>query len=162
MVPLLTHAREELIPYFTTGAFASFAPQEFNGDWSNIALDEGFLTISATKGKTASRRVVPISTNLKAWLMPFFQTSGRVVPFDNIQATGRARRRTGDEMEEECPASLVLLLPPGDLKDSGKVAYEAANSSTMIYRHYQRTRATSRCHALVQHRELLWIPECQS
>ena len=39
-------------------------------DWKAVDLERKFIEIRAGQAKTASRRVIPISDNLAAWLMP--------------------------------------------------------------------------------------------
>jgi hypothetical protein len=51
-------------------------------------LAGGGIEVKATKAKTASRRLVPLSANLKLWLAPWHQPAGRGVPFNDV---GRQR-----------------------------------------------------------------------
>jgi integrase len=49
-------------------------------DWREIRLDRGFIEVSAAKAKTASRRLVTILPNLKAWLTRVRRSEGPVTP----------------------------------------------------------------------------------
>jgi integrase len=37
-------------------------------DWAKVDLERGYITVDASTAKTNSRRLVPITPNLKAWL----------------------------------------------------------------------------------------------
>lgn len=47
-------------------------------DWSEIDLEDGHIEIKAVNAKTAQRRIVAISDNLKAWLLPLEKHEGNV------------------------------------------------------------------------------------
>ena len=47
-------------------------------DWTAIDLERRIIEVRAGQAKTASRRVIPISDNLAAWLEPF-ERQGKVV-----------------------------------------------------------------------------------
>jgi hypothetical protein len=75
----LTHARNEMIPFLAIGAFAGLRTAEIQRlDWSEVHSEDGFIEVKAGKSKTASRRIVPISANLAAWLKDFVKPTGRV------------------------------------------------------------------------------------
>src|SRR5206468_5371575 len=50
----------------------------------DVDLAERHIEVTAAKSKTASRRLVPITDNLAAWLTPYAQPSGRVTGFENM------------------------------------------------------------------------------
>jgi len=51
------------------GAFAGLRTAEIlTQKWSDISFDRGFIRMTAAKGNTAQKRLVPISENLRAWL----------------------------------------------------------------------------------------------
>jgi len=86
LVEILTVAREEMIPFLTLGAFAGLRTAEIERlDWSEVQLKdkEPFIEIKASKAKTASRRLVPVSENLAQWLKPHRKEHGRVWDFKN-------------------------------------------------------------------------------
>jgi integrase len=81
----LRFARTELVPFVAIGAFAGLRTAEIGRlDWSEVHMKDRFIEIKASKAKTASRRIVPISDNLAKWLKPHAQEHGRVVPFENM------------------------------------------------------------------------------
>ena len=48
--------------------------------WDRIDLAGGHIKVDAAIAKTASRRLVPISENLRAWLAPYAQKEGSIRP----------------------------------------------------------------------------------
>ena len=71
MTEILTHADERLIPFLTLGGFAGIRHAEIQRlEWTDINFDKGLIDIRARKSKTASRRIVPLLDNLRAWLEP--------------------------------------------------------------------------------------------
>ncbi len=82
---LIEHADNRLLPYIVIGAFAGLRGAEIQRlDWSEIDLADGFIEVTAEKAKTDTRRLVPISPNLKAWLQDCRKKSGPVCPFKNV------------------------------------------------------------------------------
>jgi integrase len=64
---LIDKAKDKLLPYLVIGAFAGLRGEEMKRlDWSEIDLADGFIEVAADKAKTDTRRLVPISANLKA------------------------------------------------------------------------------------------------
>ena len=63
---ILAAADDTMIPFLTFGAFAGVRHAEIQRlDWSEVRLEDGFIKLKAGKAKTAARRLVPISDNLK-------------------------------------------------------------------------------------------------
>ena len=85
MAKLFKHADEDIIAFLAIGAFAGLRHAEIlRLDWSEIDLAGGLIEVKAAKAKTASRRLVPISANLKKWLAPRHQGFGKVVLVEQI------------------------------------------------------------------------------
>ena len=72
------------MPFITIGAFAGLRHAEIQRlDWAEVRLDDGLIEVKASKAKTASRRLVPITENLKAWLTPLRKAAGPVCEYVN-------------------------------------------------------------------------------
>jgi len=80
------------------GAFAGLRDAEIKRlDWSEVDFARGFIEVKAAKAKSARRRIVPIQTNLAAWLSqaPIGLRHGRLVPKGVPSKLARARKAAG-------------------------------------------------------------------
>src|SRR5439155_15445876 len=69
MAMVLSTAEERMVPFLAIGAFAGLRSAEIlRLDWSKVNLETGYITVDASVAKTNSRRLVPITPNLKLWL----------------------------------------------------------------------------------------------
>ncbi|MGI9114622.1 MAG: tyrosine-type recombinase/integrase [Chthoniobacterales bacterium] len=147
---LLTHAPGRLLPFFAIGAFAGLRSQEIMRlDWSEIRFEQGFIEVTASKAKTASRRLVPLLPTLAAWLLPLRQRTGHVVGYTRNDVLCEARQRyckngikRGDETFEFAwkPNALrhsYASYRLADIKDAARVALEMGNSPAMLFRNYR-------------------------
>jgi integrase len=145
---LLTAVRPELVPYLAIGAFAGLRTAELKRlDWSEVNLTERFIEVTAKKAKTGSRRLVPITDNLHAWLLPFASPAGQVVLF--AENLGRQRDRFVADVNQMYPDagfewkrnglrhSFVSYRLASE-KDTAQVALEAGNSPQVIFKHYRQ------------------------
>src|SRR5262249_11307989 len=58
-----------LLPLLVLGGFAGLRTAEvMRQNWSDINLERGWIRVTAAKGNTAQKRLVPISENLRQWL----------------------------------------------------------------------------------------------
>ena len=74
-----------MIPFIAIGAFAGLRAAEIARlDWSVVDLKRKIIHLRADQAKTASRRIIPVSDNLRAWLLPRVG-KGRVVPNAEMQ-----------------------------------------------------------------------------
>ncbi len=154
----LRFARTELVPFVAIGAFAGLRTAEIGRlDWTEVHLKERFIEIKASKAKTASRRLVPISDNLAKWLKPHVQEHGRVLPFDNIpKQIGWLVEDTNDGLKEAAKESgkdpekarqvkwkknalrhSFISYRVAETQDVAQVALEAGNSPQIIFEHYR-------------------------
>lgn len=96
-VRLLLHAAEalkpEIVPYLAVLALAGLRPAEGEGLlWESINITEKIIRVEGSISKTRTRRVVPISDNLVAWLVRYRKKTGPVAP--KSQTLRRWRERT--------------------------------------------------------------------
>ena len=136
---LASHAR--LLPVLAIGAFAGIRTAEIKRlHWEDIKWDRGHIEIAGRKAKTASRRLVPLTDNLKEWLKPWRDETGEIVSFDDVSGA-------------LCDVALKAGIPGGWRRnalrhsfisyrvaktgDVPRTALEAGNSPEMIFRHYR-------------------------
>jgi integrase len=81
MRALLNAADPSIVPAVALAAFAGLRDAEISRmTWDRIDLAGGHVKVDAAIAKTSSRRIIPISDNLRAWLAPFAQERGPVRP----------------------------------------------------------------------------------
>jgi integrase len=85
MAEVMSVASPEHIPFLAISAFAGVRHAEVQRlDWANVKKESNVIEIRAGTAKTASRRVIPLLPNLKAWLKPHWQDSGKICPYANM------------------------------------------------------------------------------
>ncbi len=139
---LLAVANGDGTAYLVICGFAGLRGEEFQRlEWEQVDLAEGYIVLNADQAKTASRRVVPMSANLKAWLLKCkpANATGKVWP------EGRelwvTQKKMGDAAKipwrknalRHCFCSYRMA----ESGDATRVAFEAGNSPKMIHRHYK-------------------------
>jgi integrase len=78
---LLMACPPSILPAVAIGLFAGLRREEIARlDWHEVDLAGGHIEVKAAKSKTAQRRLVEISDNLRRWLAPHRQLSGPVRP----------------------------------------------------------------------------------
>ena len=134
---IMSKVPRSTIPFVTIGAFAGLrAAEVMRLDWVDINLERGFITVSASKAKTAARRLVPIQEDLKAWLKSHVQPSGPVVLFceDRINQFLRA---PGLPRKRNALRHSYISYRMSAIADTPRVVLECGNSPTMIFKHYR-------------------------
>ena len=137
MTKVLAVAPPEVIPILALGAFAGLRAAEIARlDWNAVDLNRQIIQVRADQAKTASRRIVPVSENLKEWLLPHVG-SGKIVQVPNDQ---RLRPLT-KTLEFEWPRNVLrhsyISYRIAIVKSAEQVALEAGNSPAIIFRHYR-------------------------
>jgi integrase len=153
MGTLLAAAPDPLLPYLAIGAFAGLRTAEIKRlNWAKVNLETGYITMDACITKTNSRRLVPITPNLKAWLTPHAKPSGPVLTLahvDNdisrlVESTRPVDPANPDKLQDPevswrhnalrhsfCSYRLAIV------KNAAQVALEAGNSPKIIFQHYR-------------------------
>jgi integrase len=150
MSRVLAAAQPALIPFLAIGAFAGLRHAEIQRlDWSEVRLEDGFIEVKASKAKTASRRLVPITANLRQWLAKHRKVNGPVCPFANMskQLMWLAEAVHAKWQMEEQPGSFAwkhnalrhsfISYRVADIQNVAQVALEAGNSPRMVFSNYR-------------------------
>jgi len=142
MKQIIGEVNDDLKPLLAVGAFCGLRSEELNRlDWRDVRLAEGVIIVGADKAKTATRRVVPIPENCRAWLAPHTKPEGQINPAPHagalIDRIERAALRLKIKWVKNglrhsfCSYRLALT------SDPARVATEAGNSPVMVHRHYK-------------------------
>ncbi|MBI5767763.1 MAG: tyrosine-type recombinase/integrase [Verrucomicrobia bacterium] len=98
---LLAAADPKIVPALALAAFAGLRDAEVGRmTWDRLDLVGGYAKVDAAIAKTSSRRLIPVSTNLRAWLAPFAQSEGKV----------RGAKRTLDPLYRDARAKAAAIL----------------------------------------------------
>ena len=140
---LLCEANEVVLAGLAIGFFAGLRESEVQRlDWKDIDLEQGHILISAKKAKSAQRRIVAISDNLKAWLMPIAKPQGRVVGDIGWQwRKGKQDARDAAGITEWPPNAARHSFASYHLaehEDAGKTSLELGHANQrIIFEHYR-------------------------
>jgi integrase len=75
------HPELELVPVVAIGLFAGLRMSEIKQlDWRNIDFEHRVIDVDESIAKMRQQRNVDMSDSLVAWLMPYAQTEGRIIP----------------------------------------------------------------------------------
>lgn len=139
---LLEHADEFIRPALAIGAFAGLRPAEIRRlTWNAVDLEERHIAVSAATAKTASRRLVPISDNLLAWLLRAPKRVGPVLPVSPaierdlvLAARDAAGIKTwpADGLRHSWVSYRFALTG-----DAARTAAEAGHDQAVLHRHYR-------------------------
>ena len=138
METILHHAPPRMIPILAIEAFSGIRVAELSRlDWSAVDLERKIIEIKKGQAKTASRRVVPITDNLAAWLAPL-KRKGKIVATKNLYVEMTALVRA---LKMEWPRNVLrhsfISYRIATVKSADQVALEAGNSPSIIFKHYR-------------------------
>jgi len=159
---MLAQAPDILVPFLALGAFAGIRHAEvLRLDWRDIHFDDGLIEVRANKAKTASRRLIPLADNLRAWLAVYREPSGLVCSSKNVakqicqivrqvnaerkkqrKMAGLKTRRKDDDSwlfkwKHNALRHSFISYRVAQTQDVAKVSLEAGNSPQMIFKHYR-------------------------
>lgn len=150
---LLEHASPAIVPYVAIAAFAGLRDAELGRmTWDRVDLVGGYIKVDAAIAKTASRRLIPISENLRAWLEPFRKATGPLRPSERIAYPlfRDARRKARESLKATgAPARNLENWPHNALRHSfasyrmavvanaAQVAEECGHSVQIMKEHYR-------------------------
>jgi len=125
--------------YFALGAMTGIRAAELQRlDWRDINVARGYVEITADNAKTASRRLVPISPALAAWLAPYANKTGKV--FSSTREAERLVEWAGKKISrwpKNCLRHSFVSYRVAQSQDVAKTALEAGNSPSIIFSNYR-------------------------
>lgn len=137
---LLDAVPARLVPIIVLCSFAGIRRAEVERlEWEDVRWEHDDIQIWADDAKTNTRRLPPLLPNVKLWLKPFRNMSGRVCPSPDRfnQVTERAKSLEL-EWSHDVLRDGFISNRAAVLKDLPRVAYEAGNSQRVIKESYLR------------------------
>jgi integrase len=131
---------EEAKLYFAIGAFTGLRSAELiRLDWGDVNCARGHIQVAKHKAKTATRRLVPIQSNLAIWLAPYrSKNNGRI--FASEHAADRAiaqAKELGIKWPNNVLRHSYATYRLAQCHDAARVALEMGNSPQMLFRNYR-------------------------
>ena len=145
LTALLAKADSKLIPFLAIGAFSGLRSSEIMRlEWSDVRMDNGEPCIIVQRGKVKqrgkSRRIVPMTENLRTWLKPHVKKSGFVWPF-SVPYLYEMLRELAPKAKLEWKSNALrhsfISYRVASIKNVAQVALEAGNSPQMIFSNYR-------------------------
>lgn len=141
MQRLLLAAHQRILPFLAIGGFAGIRSAEIHRlHWEDVKWDRGHIEIAGKKAKTAARRLVPLTDNLKAWLAPWREATGPVVPISDSPGALNdvaVKARIPGGWRQNALRHSFISYRVAETGDVPRTALEAGNSPKMIFRHYR-------------------------
>jgi integrase len=130
----------DVLPILAIGAFAGLRDAEIKRlDWNEVDLARGHIEVKAAKAKRARRRIVPIQPNLAAWLHPYSEMKGRLVPegyrtnFDRVRKVAGLTRWPKNGLRHSFASYRLAAI-----NDAPRVAAELGHTTPqMLYSTYR-------------------------
>jgi integrase len=138
MSRLLHSASPEMVPFLAIGGFAGLRVAEIRRlDWSAVSLERRLIELRAGQAKTASRRLVPISDNLAAWLSQADRSKSLNLSLAMIGRIHRVAESLGVPWPPNALRHSYISYRIAEVKNVAQVALEAGNSPSIIFKHYR-------------------------
>lgn len=141
MAKLLAAARDHepgMLPFLAIGGFAGLRSAEIARlEWSAVDLQTGYIKIAWDIAKTRQRRLVPISANLKEWLLLHSKREGMVTPENHRRGISRCANRARVPWKSNALRHSFGSYRLAEVQDAAKVSLEMGNSPQMLFKHYR-------------------------
>jgi len=139
LADLFERAEEEAKLYFALGAFTGIRSAELiRLEWHDVNFARGHIEVGKEKAKTATRRLVPISSNLMEWLAPYNGRQGLI--FSSPRAAERSialAKETISPWPSNALRHSYATYRLAQCHDAARVALEMGNSPQMLFRNYR-------------------------
>lgn len=139
---LLENAPREILAGLVIGFFAGVRHAELcRMDWGEISFEHNHIEVLAENAKTGARRLIPMSDNLRAWLLPIRQHEGEVMPSVKIWRSRLAEAKTAAKITEWPQNALRHSFASYHLahhQNINALALDMGHSGTkLIFEHYR-------------------------
>ena len=127
-----------MLPYMAIGAFAGLRSAEIGRlNWSAIDFNSGYIKIAGEITKTRQRRLVPISNNLRAWLLLHPIREGKIAPDNHRRGIARCAKFAKILWKSNALRHSFGSYRLAEVQDAAKVSLEMGNSPAMLFKHYR-------------------------
>ena len=137
---LLERANDETLPIFALAAFAGLRSAEIERlQWHHVRFSENLIEVPAASSKTAARRLVTMTPNLLAWLEPYCDHNGPIVPPNHYRRMVEDRRRAGiTTWPSNCLRHSYASYHLAYFKDAPALSLELGHvRPTTVFAHYR-------------------------
>jgi len=133
------YATGDMVVLLALGGLAGLRTAEIQRQlWEHIDLKRGLLRVSAVKGNTAARRLVPLCNGLVQWLEPWRRDSGPVYQIVKTpDAIRRLAERAGVSWKHNALRHSFISYRVAETQNVAQVSLEAGNTTRMIHQHYR-------------------------
>ncbi len=100
-------------------------------------LHAGYIKIAWDIAKTRQRRLVPISDNLRAWLLLHPKREGKITPDNHRRGITRCSKQAGVPWKSNALRHSFGSYRIAEVQDAAKVSLEMGNSPAMLFKHYR-------------------------
>jgi len=139
---MLCGAPDWLIPCLAMKLFCGIRTEEMlRIEWDCVKFDQDVLILSKQVTKTKQRRIVPILPNLKLWLLPYSDATGRIADrWSSAQTlskswTNRAKN-VGITYKKNAMRNSYISYRVAAIKNIAQVSLESGNSPVVIQKDY--------------------------
>lgn len=149
---MLHAASDRYLPALAISFFAGLRSSEIEElNWREIDFDEGHIEIKAAISKKEKRRFVPISDNLRAWLLPHRQAEGALIDSPQIHRTEReaAQAKAGiKNWPHNAGRHSYASYHIAEFQDAGKTSFNLGHPNpTLLYNTYRALVKPKDAHA---------------
>jgi integrase len=129
----------DLLAFHAIGLFAGLRVAEIKAlDWRDVDIAGGFIHVGAKISKTRSRRLVPVTPNLLAWLQPIAKLTGPVVERGLRYRHEAARERAGiKHWPDNCMRHTFVSCRLAVTANAAQVALESGHDQVVLFAHYR-------------------------
>ena len=139
---LLHAATPRLATAIAIQAFAGIRTAELmRMTWDDLERRKGYVEVSASKAKTASRRLIPIQTNLSAWLRRKKKEGDEnrvwpVIESEYYEQLAKLAEKTGVPWKKNALRHSFISYRVAESKNMAATSLEAGNSPRVIQSNY--------------------------
>jgi integrase len=138
---LLFAATPRLATAIAIQAFAGVRTAELmRMSWSDIERRKGYIEVSASKAKTASRRLIPIHGNLATWIQQAEKENDRVWPViesEFYEQLAKLAEKADVPWKKNALRHSFISYRVAESKDMAATSLEAGNSPKIIFQNYR-------------------------